>query len=188
MLRVKTPVITRHDYEEMPEGPPYFQVIEGSLVMSPSPNTFHQDIVVNLCHILRRYLERKPIGVVCVAPLDVYLGDTNIYQPDVIFISDSRRSILTERGVESAPDLVVEILSPGTARYDKDAKRKVYARSGVKEFWIIDPEVKTIQVFEPNRNSETPIATHDAAGIFKSPLLPGLRIKAKAVFRSSVAR
>ena len=188
MLQTKSPLITRHYYQEMPEGPPYFQVIEGPLVMSPSPNTFHQDVVVNLSYLLRRYLDRKPVGIVCVAPLDVYLSDVNVYQPDVIFISNARRSIVTERGIEGAPDLVVEILSPGTARYDRGSKRKIYARTGVKELWLVDPDVKAIQVYQLDRNAETPSATHGATAIFKSALLPGLRIKAAAVFKSSLGK
>ncbi len=188
MLQTKAPLITRHDYQEMPEGPPYFQVIQGNLVMSPSPNTFHQDIVANLCHILRQYLDKKPIGVVCVAPLDVYLSEVNVYQPDVIYISNPRRSILTERGIEGAPDFVVEILSPGTARYDKGSKRKIYARTGVKELWLVDPDVRSIEVYHLARNPETPVATHGANAVFKSPLLRGLKIKAAAIFKSSIPK
>ena len=188
MLQAKAPTVTRNDYQEMPEGPPYFQVIEGELVMSPSPKMFHQDIVANLCHLLRQYLEKNPVGVVCVAPLDVFLSDVNVFQPDVIFVSNARRSILTEHGIEGAPDLVVEILSPGTARYDKGSKRKIYARTGVKELWIVDPEVKSIQVYHLTRNAETPAATHDASVVFKSALLPGLKIKTAAIFKSSLRK
>lgn len=188
MLQAKAPLITRHDYQEMPEGPPYFQVIEGSLVMSPLPNTFHQDIIGNMVVLLYAYLKRHPVGLVYIAPLDVFLSDVNVYQLDVIFISSARRSIVTERGIEGAPDLVVEILSPGTAHYDRGSKRKVYARTGVKELWLVDPDVKSIQVYHLNRNAETPSATHDASATFTSALLPGLRIKAAAVFKSSLGK
>ena len=146
MLHTKAPLITRHDYEEMPAGPPYFQVIEGELVMTPSPNLFHQDISGNIFTLLRGYLVKHPIGSAHIAPLDVYLSDVNVYQPDVIFVSSARRSLLTEHGIEGAPDLVVEILSPATARYDKGSKRKIYARTGVKELWLIDPITASIEV------------------------------------------
>ncbi len=182
------PQITRHDYQEMPEGPPYFQVIEGELIMAPSPDTFHQDIVANLCHLFRQYLDKKPVGIIALAPLDVFLSDVNVYQPDVIFVSNARRSILTKRGVEGAPDLVVEVLSPGTARYDRGSKRKIYARTGVKELWIVDPETKSLQAYELTKNAETPAATHGPDSIFKSSLLPGLRIRAQAVFKSSLQK
>jgi Uma2 family endonuclease len=188
MLQAKIPQITRHDYQEMPEGPPYFQVIEGELVMAPSPNLFHQEIAGCIYALLLRFLERKPLGSVFVAPLDVFLSDVNVYQPDVIFVSNARRSILTERGVEGAPDLVVEVLSPGTARYDRGPKRKIYARTGVKELWMVEPETKSIQVYELTKNAETPAATHGPDSIFKSSLLPGLKIRAQAVFKSSLQK
>ena len=186
MLHAKAPLITRHDYQEMPEGPPYFQVIEGELVMAPSPNLFHQDISGNIFILLRGYLAKNPIGSAHIAPLDVYLSEVNVYQPDVIYVSNARRSLLAEHGIEGAPDLVVEILSPATALYDKGPKRKIYARTGVNELWLIDPELKSIQTYELTKNAETPSATHSADSVFKSPLFPGLRIKAAAIFKSSV--
>ena len=118
MLHAKAPFITRHDYQVMPGGPPYFQVIEGELVMSPSPNLFHQETAGRIHSLLLNFLEQRPLGEVFIAPLDVFLSDINVYLPDVIFVSNARRSILTERGIEGPPDLVVEILSPGLARLE----------------------------------------------------------------------
>ena len=84
--------------------------------------------------------------------------------------------------------MVVEILSPGTARYDKGSKRKIYARTGVKELWLIDPDLKSIQLYEMNRNPETPAATHGANSKFTSPLFPRLTLKAAAIFKSSIQK
>ena len=156
--------------------------------MAPSPNLFHQDISGNIFAILRSYLAKNPIGSVHIAPLDVYLSEVNVYQPDVIYVSKAHRSSLTERGIEGAPDLVVEILSPATARYDKGSKRKIYARTGVKELWLVDPELKSIQIYELNKNAETPAATHGVDSNFKSPLFPGLSLKAAAIFKSSIQK
>jgi Uma2 family endonuclease len=160
MLLTGAPPITRADYEGMPEGPPYFQVIEGDLVMSPSPRTVHQIIAGRIYSLMLRFLEKHPLGEVFITPLDVFLNDVNVYQPDVIFVSSRRKSIITEQGIEGAPDLVVEILSPGTARFDKGSKRKVYARTGVKELWMVDPGAKTIQVYLLAGASESPAATY----------------------------
>src|SRR5207244_10522993 len=107
MLHAKAPLITRHDYQEMPEGPPYFQVIEGELVMTPSPNLFHQDISGNIFTILRGYLVKHPIGSAHISPLAAYLSDVNVYQPDVIFVSSARRSLLTDHGIEGDRKSVV---------------------------------------------------------------------------------
>jgi Uma2 family endonuclease len=188
MLQAMALPITRHDYEEMPAGPPYYQVIEGDLVMSPSPNIYHQAIAGRIYSLLLRFLEKKPLGEVFVAPLDVFLGDINVYQPDVIFVSNQRRSILTERGLEGAPDLAVEVLSAGTARFDKGSKRKVYARTGVKELWLVDPEARLIHVYQLVKDAETPAATYDDQAVFASPLLPGLRLKAASIFKSPLRK
>jgi Uma2 family endonuclease len=188
MLQTKALAITRHDYDEMPAGPPYYQVIEGDLVRSPSPNIYHQAIVTRIGTLLLRFLEKKPLGEVFVAPLDVFLGEINVYQPDVIFISNQRRSILTEHGLEGAPDLAVEVLSSGTARYDKGSKRKVYARAGVKELWLVDQEARLIHVYQLTKDVDTPAATYDETAIFTSPLLPGLRLKAAMIFKSPLRK
>lgn len=188
MLQAKALSITRHDYEEMPPGPPYYQVIEGDLVMSPSPNIHHQRIVGRIHWLLLQYLEKKPLGEVIVSPLDVFLSEINVYQPDVIFISNQRRSIVTDHGLEGAPDLAVEVLSPGTARFDKGSKRKIYARTGVRELWLVDPEAKLIHVYQLAKDAETPTATYDQKAVFSSPLLPGLRIKAASIFKSPLRK
>jgi Uma2 family endonuclease len=188
MLQAKALPITRHDYEDMPVGPPYYQVIEGDLIMSPSPNIYHQAIVTRISALLLQFLDKKPLGEVFVAPLDVFLSEINVYQPDVVFISNQRRSILTEHGLEGAPDLAVEVLSPGTARFDKGSKRKVYARTGVKELWLVDVEAKLIHVYQLTRDAETPTATYDEQAVFTTPLLPGLRLKAASIFKSPLRK
>ncbi len=188
MPQAKALPITRHDYEEMPAGPPYYQVIEGDLVMSPSPNIYHQAIVRRLCTLLGQFLEKRPLGELFVAPLDVFLSEINVYQPDVIFISNQRRSILTEHGLEGAPDLAVEVLSPGTARFDKGSKRKVYARTGVKELWLVDADAKLIHVYQLAKDADTPTATYDEKAVFTSPLFPGLRLKAASIFKSPLRK
>src|SRR5262245_5311898 len=116
MLKTASRPLTVHDYRELPEGPPCYQLIEGDLIMSPSANRFHQDILLNLGVIFREYLKENRIGKVYVAPSDVCLTDLNVYQPDLYFVSNDRLSILSEQGAEAAPDLIVEILSPKTAR------------------------------------------------------------------------
>ncbi len=189
MLQTKVPPpITRHDYEEMPEGPPYFQVIEGDLLMSPAPNIFHQALAGRIYSLVQRFLEKKPIGKVLIAPLDVFLSETNVYQPDVIFVSNQRRSILTEHGLEGAPDLVVEVLSPGTARFDKGSKRKIYARTGVRELWLVHPDSQLIEVYRLDRDAATPTAVYGSNAVLKSPLLPGLRIRTASVFESPLGK
>lgn len=95
----------------MPEGPPYFQLVEGKLFMTPSPEFYHQSVAFNLAYRLRRFLESNPLGKITIAPSDVQLDFVNVHQPDVYFISNERLNILTKQGPVGAPDLVVEVLS-----------------------------------------------------------------------------
>ena len=148
MLAPVYPAITRSDFEEMPEGPPYYQLIEGQLVMSPSPFTRHQRIVARLLALLTDHIEKFQLGEVFVAPLDVFLNDLNVYQPDLVFVSKTRTAHVTERGIEGVPDLCVEVLSKSTQKYDLTTKRKVYAQSGFKHYWVVDPDAKTLSTRE----------------------------------------
>src|ERR1043165_6802399 len=144
MLRTEARPITAADYRRLPEGPPYYQLIEGDLYMAPSPDRFHQDILGNLHFILRSHLEKSRSGSLHLAPSDVQLTNLNIFQPDLYYVSNTRKAILTDRGARGAPDLIVEILSPMSAKLDRGVKRELYARSGVEEMWIVDPAVKKI--------------------------------------------
>jgi Uma2 family endonuclease len=183
MLKTASRPLTVHDYRELPEGPPYSQLIEGDLIMSPSPDLFHQNILGNLYFIIRSYLEKHQTGSVYLAPSDVHLTDLNVYQPDLYFVSNARKSILSAQGAEGAPDLVAEILSPKTARFDKGVKREVYARTGVKELWIIDPTLREIQVCHLTKSANVPTATLGEEKEIESALLPGLRIPLNKIFR-----
>jgi Uma2 family endonuclease len=175
--------ITVHDYMGMPQGPPYYQLIEGDLYMSPSPNWHHQKISRNIERAIDRYLEENPLGELFHAPLDVCLTEINVYQPDVLFFSEARKAILGERCIEGAPDFVVEILSESTAHLDKGQKRKIYARTGVKELWFVDPGLKEIAVFDLKKSAETPKATYSGKDKFGSPVFPGLKFSCAEIFR-----
>ena len=130
MSTATIPLLTVENYKILPETGPRYQLIEGDLYMAPAPNRYHQDISRNLEYILLDYLEENPIGKLYDAPFDVYLDQYNVFQPDILVVLNDRLSILTDAGAEGAPDFVVEILSPKTARLDKDNKRRVYATSG----------------------------------------------------------
>src|SRR5213075_1732346 len=116
MLQSAPRSLTVRDFRQLPEGPPYYQLVEGELYMAPSPDRLHQDILGNLHFILRSHLEAHPLGSIHIAPSDVQLTELNIYQPDLYYVSRARRAILTHQGARGAPDLIVEILSPKTAK------------------------------------------------------------------------
>ncbi|MDQ3315496.1 MAG: Uma2 family endonuclease [Verrucomicrobiota bacterium] len=182
MSTIAIPLLTVENYKILPETGPRYQLIEGDLYIAPAPNRYHQDISRNLEYILLDYLEEHPIGKLYDAPFDVYLDEYNVFQPDILVVLNERPSILSEAGAEGAPDFVVEVLSPKTARLDRDNKRRVYATSGVRELWIIAPETRQIQVYLLSRDAANTIATHGENDTFESARFPGVRFSAARIF------
>jgi Uma2 family endonuclease len=182
MLSTHARPITRHEYATIPFGAPNYQLIEGDLVMAPSPGSFHQDIAGKLYRLIGNFLDTHPLGRVFIAPLDVHLSDINIFQPDVFFIRKENEAVIEEHGIEGAPDLVIEILSKTTEKYDLGIKRSIYARTGVEEMWIVDPAKRTLALYRLSENADTPVATHRAEQRLTSALLPGLTIEVSALF------
>jgi Uma2 family endonuclease len=183
MLRTEARPITAADYRDLPPGPPYYQLIEGDLYMAPCPDLFHQDIVLVLARLIGNYLDRNPIGSVHISPSDVQFSDLNVFQPDLYFVSRSRKSILSKQGAEGAPDLVVEVLSPKTAKLDKGVKRDVYARTGVDEMWLVDPAAKRIQIFRLDESTWESAAVFSGRQMLPSRTFPGLKIPVAKVFQ-----
>ncbi len=127
--------------EGLPEGT-LCQLINNSLVMSPSPNFEHQLIAKKIFRQLDNYAEKNNAGEVIFAPMDVYFGKRNVFQPDILFIAKENLGIVQGGKVKGAPDLIIEILSPATAKYDLNDKKDIYEQFGVKEYWIVDPDAK----------------------------------------------
>jgi len=181
MLGLEEKTHSIRDYKLLPEGSPC-QLIGGELIMVPAPNPRHQIILGNIVEKVRQFT--KGLGITLFSPVDVYLGEEDAYQPDMIFISKQRQEIVKQDGIYGAPDLVVEILSPSTAYYDIKKKFKVYERCGVKEYWIVDPEMKGVDVFLLKSNGEFELSSkYYEAGIVKSIILDGLEIDLKEIFQ-----
>ena len=139
---------TYEDYLNMPEGERY-ELLDGELILVASPNMAHQGNQARLGSRMFMFSEDNDLGRVFFSSTDVVLSDdsgTDVVQPDILFISKEREDIITDANVQGAPDLVVEILSPSTSRRDWKYKRELYARYGVKEYWIIDPANRIVTV------------------------------------------
>lgn len=160
------------DYWQLPEGEPC-ELLRGRFVMSPSPIPCHQMISALLSELLLK-ASRQGGGMSLVAPMDVVLSDDTIPQPDLLYIAKDRREIIKQR-VEGPPDLVIEILSPGTERRDRLAKLDLYARYGVSEYWIVDPEAQLIE-FLLNEQGRYVVLTQ-ADDQFQSPRLSEISIQ-----------
>jgi len=137
--------LTYEDYAALPDDGRRYELHEGELSVTPAPGTSHQDIVGNLFVILRGHVNTNRLGKVFVSPVDCILENTTIVQPDVVFVDTARRSVISERGVEGAPTLVVEVISPSTGAIDRRRKLQLYARYAVPYYWIVDPPARTIE-------------------------------------------
>jgi len=154
--------------------------------VTPSPDTRHQTIVGALHLLVASFLQRRGIGRIFLAPFDVVLSDLDVVEPDLVYVSAERASIVTAKNVQGAPDLVIEVLSPSTRRTDEVTKRKLYDRVGVREYWIVDPELETIKVHRRSDHGFTRAAelTRDGGDVLATPLLPGLLTRSRPSSRN----
>ncbi len=179
------PLMTVTDLEAMPEDGNRYEVIEGELFVSCAPGLTHQQISMNFTFLIRSYLESHPIGLIFATP-SLILTELSGVIPDVVFFRHERSEeiILGER-LTGAPDLVVEILSPGAEnlRRDRIAKRQLYARHGVAEYWMVDPVQRALEVYRLQTGSLELVATLKDADELSSSFLPGFSCATAAIFR-----
>jgi Uma2 family endonuclease len=174
--------LTYDDLVQMPDDGMRREVLEGELIVNPAPRRDHQEVVANLGWLLQKFLRASGWGRVYTHPVEVYLGRYDIVQPDLVVIRDSRLSIYRPEGiVTEPPDIVVEILSPSTRGIDLVRKMALYARSGVPEYWIADPEQRTM-VMNVLHGDEYVSAEPDASGWLASQTISGLRVDPAEVF------
>jgi Uma2 family endonuclease len=138
---------TYADYRQLPEGAPY-ELVHGELVMSPAPELRHQRVARRFFRTLDNIVTKDVGGEVFFAPFDVRLSEETVLQPDLAFVSSAHADRLSTQAIEGAPDLVAEILSPATAHRDLTVKKRLYEMHGVREYWVIDPGQRTVEVFE----------------------------------------
>lgn len=137
---------TYQQYLELDDEQRY-EIIDGELLLTPAPRVSHQSISRELSVRMAQFVAERGLGEVLYAPVDVVLGEDQVVQPDILFVSKQNSGVIHERGIVGAPDLVVEILSPSSLRLDRHRKRALYERAGVREYWIVDPANRAIEVF-----------------------------------------
>jgi Uma2 family endonuclease len=140
-------VWTYQEYLELPEDGKRYEILKGRLAMTPAPSTKHQDVSRNLGSILWNFVKKHGLGKVYFAPVDVIFDQVNVVQPDLIYISKERKELIKDAGIFGAPDLIIEIQSPGTLHVDAKRKKEIYERFGVREYWIVDPSEKKAEIF-----------------------------------------
>lgn len=184
MALPETIKLTYDDYCSLPSDGRRHEVVEGQHYVSPSPTARHQQISAELFFLLKGFVQSARLGVVLYAPLDVVADPHNVVQPDLFFVARENLRIVTEKNIQGAPDLIVEILSESNRRLDELVKRSLYERIGVREYWIVDPELDRIKVLRARDGRFERVAelSLDRGDSLESDLIPGLRIDLATVF------
>ena len=172
---------TYADYRNTPEDERY-ELIDGELIMASAPRIIHQRTERKLVTPLDTFVEQNGLGEIFYAPTDVVLSDTDVVQPDILFVSNERAHIITEDNIRGAPNLVIEILSPSTAERDRTLKRALYAKHGVQEYWQVDTDARTIAVLTLAENGFELAEVYGEGQTLASPLLPGFALDLDLVF------
>lgn len=183
-------VLTYEAYLAMPEMKQRYEILDGELIMSPSPLPLHQWIAANVFRLLDAYVRGHQLGVVLFAPLDVVIHQTPLRtrQPDLLFLSAARSGIVGAEQLQGvpllahAPDLAIEILSPANTRRELDDKLRDYQSIGVRECWIISPEAHTVEVVRLSTQAVEPLNIFGRGMTVQSEVLVGCNLDVEAIF------
>jgi Uma2 family endonuclease len=175
-------VLTYADYAAIPADGKRYELHDGELWMTPAPGTRHQRVVGALFALLRGHATARGLGEVFLSPIDCILSDTSVVQPDLAYLDPGRRGAVSERGIEGAPTLVVEVLSPSTAQLDRGVKAQLYARHRVPCYWIVDPEHRAIEAFELAGEGYRPAGRLEGPAPAALPPFPDLGLDPAAVW------
>jgi len=174
--------VTYADLERWPDDGKQYELYDGEVRVVPSPSNLHQFVLTNLLEILLEYRKTHG-GFVVPAPLDVVFQEDTVVQPDITFLTAQTARLLDMvKPIRFAPDLVVEILSPSTSKWDRIKKYDVYARHGVAEYWIVDPGNETVEIFALRDGTYELASPGQQAGQLASATLPGLVVDLERVF------
>ena len=184
MIGVKPRIkFTYEDYLSTSDDERY-ELLDCVLIMPPAPNTAHQSVQTELGWRMARFVRERGLGHFFFAPTDVVLSETDVVQPDLLFISGERAGIITPANIQGAPDLIVEIRSDSTAERDETLKRQLYAERGVQEYWLVDPDAATIAVLLLRGDAYAEETVYSMGQTLTSPTLAGFSVNLDEIFRS----
>ncbi len=172
---------TETDYFSLPETNRYLELSEGELIMPPHPTNTHQRILLDLATSLQRFVAEHNLGIVRIAPLPVRLWPGKIREPDILFVAREHRDRIGEQFF-GPPDLVIEITSPSARHADRAEKPLEYARAGVSEYWIVDPDAHTVEVLTLRQGVYELLARYGPGEMARSALLSGFQVPLNALF------
>ena len=182
MDSVKT-VLTYEDYAALPDDHRRYEIHDGELSVTPTPTFRHQLIITRLLGILHRHVVAHDLGEVVPSPITVVLADTSVVEPDIVYLARDRLSLVGARGtIDGAPTLAIEVLSPSTARIDRQTKKHLFERYGVPWYWIVDTDARSIDVYQAVSGSYGP-ADRRSGDLADLPPFLGLTIDAAALWQ-----
>lgn len=165
---------TYAEYVRLPmSGTTRYEVIDGELAVTPSPTSWHQLVVANLMHVLDNFVREHRLGRLFPGPVDLLFGEGDYLQPDLAFVRADRADLVSERGIEGPPDLVIEILSPSTAERDRGAKLERYRHFGVAEYWIVDLGARAVEVWRLADAVDAPNLAREGESLRWTPMEVG---------------
>jgi Uma2 family endonuclease len=178
---------TYEDYLRLPDDGRRYEVLRGVLYVTAAPNPVHQFALRNLVRRLSVFLEAHPLGEFFLSPTDVILphGLTAPVQPDLFFVLGGEwKGTITSQFMEGAPDLILEVLSPSTRRYDRKTKLEIYAEAGVREYWLVDPLARRIEVLVLRDGAYVLLGSFGPGERLRSEILPGFEPALGAIFKA----
>ena len=171
--------MSAEEFFELPESTHPIELLNGEVMVSPAPVPNHQRIVFRIAKYVKSLV---PNGEVFLSPLDIYLDDDNVVQPDVIWVAENSKCIVGDKRLIGAPDLLIEVFSPGTMVKDKKTKYKLYERHGVREYWMVDPNEQYVEVYSLENDVYSQKGVFVIGETFVSAVLDGKMVDIKAVF------
>jgi Uma2 family endonuclease len=175
-MATKAPV-TADQFFQLPETNQFVELLDGEIIMSPSPIPDHQDVVGNSYVVLKQAAKQRG-GRAFIAPLDVQFDELNVPQPDAIYLAPDSRCVVEEKRLVGAPDLLVEVVSPGSTKRDRSDKFLLYERYGVREYWIIDPRDQLVEVWQWKEGRFSLLGVFGPEETFESSLVGGVEVAA----------
>lgn len=188
-IRLKRSGLTYADYLQLPDDGQRYEIIDGELYVSPSPNTKHQRVSGRLYRALADHTDEHDLGEVFIAPYDLKLGDPSVVQPDILYISWDRHDIVTRLNAQGVPDLVIEVISPSSTRMDLETKRDLYAKYGVLHYWVAHPQDEWLRAYDLGADGQYELVAEGHGDMtFSAPPFPDLAIRLARLWAEPVAR
>lgn len=173
---------TFDDYAALPNDGHHYEIVNGVLLMAPAPSPDHQSIAVRLTYYLFAHVELGGRGRVFAGPIDVELGPKDVFQPDVLVLLNAHLDRIAAKRIIGAPDLVVEVASPGTATFDRLTKYDVYARADIAEYWIVRPVHRTVEVLVLRNREYQSLGVFHGQQTLPSKIVPELSVRVGQFF------